>query len=335
MIRFIFESTRIISYARDTIIHGHSLGEETLQRMILVANTALEVAKSTDYELTYFTALYKLLVKNVLEARACSDLTREAAMKTMESSHELISVTSKVASLASVLSLMQLYAPVFRRACPESGDELVNLPRRLTAPEVKLKYYVSFDVILSVITHRPMFFRYNLDCLSSYDQELLDADDRPGLGWSIGVPDRLVYIMAKINILLEDYGNGVELKMVRELEKDIRAYKLAVSSGTTGDPTLKVERLVVKESWRLAAYVYLYMGLCGADTRDARVVKVQKQFMRLLDTVRPRRNPDSFLTIPMMIVGIATSSPADQSTLLARLWGVSECSRLGTMGNDM
>ncbi|CEL61358.1 hypothetical protein RSOLAG1IB_09961 [Rhizoctonia solani AG-1 IB] len=77
------------------------------------------------------------------------------------------------------------------------------------------------------------------------------------------------------------------------------------------------------------------MGLCGADSSDARIIKVQRQFMSLLETVRPRRNPDSFLVLPMTIIGMATSSPADQSILLTRLWGVGECSKPGTMGNDL
>ncbi|CAE7168134.1 unnamed protein product [Rhizoctonia solani] len=41
---FMFESTRAISFARDTIIRGHSLGNETCHKMILVANAALAVS---------------------------------------------------------------------------------------------------------------------------------------------------------------------------------------------------------------------------------------------------------------------------------------------------
>ncbi|CAE6411647.1 unnamed protein product, partial [Rhizoctonia solani] len=89
MSRFIFEPTQSISLARDTIIRGHTLGEEVRQKMILVANTVLAISKSTDYELTYFATLYKQVVRGVQEARACNILTREAAMKAMESCHEV------------------------------------------------------------------------------------------------------------------------------------------------------------------------------------------------------------------------------------------------------
>ncbi|CAE6475126.1 unnamed protein product [Rhizoctonia solani] len=335
--RFIFEPGRASSLARATIIRGHSFGQEALQQMILVAKTVLAVSKSTDYELQFYAEMYQQLMGRVLEARTCNALTREAAMKAMGSCHEFISITSKVGSLANVLHLMDIYAPVFRQACPESSG-LVNLPQRLIAPtaEVSLKYFASYDVIQSVITHRPMLFRYDLGITSPQVEVLLDADDRPGLRWSIGIPDRLVIALARINILLEDYGACVDQKVTQELRNEItEACKPVAPSSPEDDPTLMVGRLMVQESWRLVGYVYLYMGLCGADSKDARVVKVQKQFMRLLESVKSRRNPDVFLIIPMVILGIATSSPADRSILLTRLWSVSECRRSGTIGNDV
>ncbi|CAE6449295.1 unnamed protein product [Rhizoctonia solani] len=220
------------------------------------------------------------------------------------------------------------------RNCKPSG--LVNLPRRLTAVEVNLKYFASYDVIQSMITHRPMLLRYDLDILSPQDEELLDADNRPGLRWSIGVPDRLIIALARINILLEDHGSCVDQKMVQELKTEItRACKPVDSSSPEDDPALMVGKITVQESWRLVGYVYLYMGLCGADSKDARVIKAQQQFMALLETVKPRRNPDMFLIIPMVIMGIATSSPTDQSILFSRLWGVTECGKPGTVGNDV
>ncbi|CAE6449286.1 unnamed protein product [Rhizoctonia solani] len=243
--RFIFEPARASSLARATIVRGHSLGEETHQRMILVANTVLAVSKSTNYEPKYYTILYQQLVKRVLEARTCN-------------------------------------------------------------------------------------------ILSPQDEELLDADDRPGLRLSIGVPDRLVIALARINILLEDHGSCVDQKMVQELKTEItRACKPVDSSSPEDDPALMVGKITVQESWRLVGYVYLYMGLCGADSKDARVINAQQQFMALLETVKPRRNPDLFLIIPMVIMGIATSSPTDQSILFSRLWGVTECSKPGTVGNDV
>ncbi|CAE6478222.1 unnamed protein product [Rhizoctonia solani] len=335
MSRFLFEPARVIPLFREAIVRSHSYGPEAHQRMVLIAKSVLNVSESTDYDLTPFTILYNQLVKTVAEARAHGDLTREAAVEAMQSCHEVISLMCKVCTLASVLNTMDLCAPVFRRACPESGNEFVNLPKVLTGFDIHLKLYATMDVLLSAITHRPMFFRYNLDFLSPLDEELLNSDDGPGLRWLAGVPDRLIVTLAKMNTFLEDYGNRVDSERIKDLEREISACTATFFCGPGSDPALSLGRIVVQESWRLVAFIYLYMGLCGADSSDVRVVDSQKKFMRLLEGIRPRRNPDTFLVVPMMILGVATPSSEDQAIILARLWGISECKKPETLGNDM
>ncbi|CAE6411632.1 unnamed protein product [Rhizoctonia solani] len=161
-----------------------------------------------------------------------------------------------------------------------------------------------------------MLFRYDLDFLSPQHKDLLDADNGPGLRWLGGVPDRLVFILAKMNTLFEDHGHCLDSEIVQDLERDIEACKPVISSGAGEDPALAIGRVVVQQSWRLAGYVYLYMGLCGANSLDKRVVKVQKQFMRLLETVKPSRNPDSFLVFPMIIVLLLLHCRTNPSCLL-------------------
>ncbi|KAF8761920.1 hypothetical protein RHS01_01296 [Rhizoctonia solani] len=336
MTRFLFEPARIIQITQGYILRGYSFGNESRQTMIFISNAALAISKSTAYELTGFSIVYQRLVDAVSAARQnAKEVTAIEAMQVMEYSHEFISTLCIVGSLVSVLHVMDLYAPIFRRACPEPDDRLVNLPRTLTTITIHLQYFVTLDVLLSIITRRPMFFRYDLTFLSPEDEELLNMSDGPGLRWLYGVPDRLMVTLAKMNTFLEDFGSLLERDRVKELEEEIRAFNSIVLPNKGMDPSLGLARTVVQESWRLAAYVYLYMGLCGADSNDGRVVRVQRKFMRLLETIMPRRNPDAFLVLPMFILGIATSSSADQSFLLARLWGVAECSRPETMANDM
>ncbi|KAF8761930.1 hypothetical protein RHS01_01255 [Rhizoctonia solani] len=65
MTRFLFEPSRVILLAQETITRGH-FGEKALQRMIFSQH-----------------------MNGVIEARAQSELTREAAMEAMESCHEV------------------------------------------------------------------------------------------------------------------------------------------------------------------------------------------------------------------------------------------------------
>ncbi|CAE6382066.1 unnamed protein product [Rhizoctonia solani] len=317
----------------DGLVLDREIESNTVSFLIFFA--VLAVSESTNYDTAPFTILYNQSLKGVVEARARGNVTRETAIEAMESCHEVISIMCKICPLASILNTMDLYAPIFRRACPEPDNEHVNLPGILTGFEVHLKLYATMDVLLSAVTSRPMFFRYNLEPPSPQAEALLNSEDGPGLRWLAGVPDRLIVTFARMNTLLEDYGNRVDPEIVQELEEEILACATTCYSGPAADPVLVLGRIVVQESWKLVAYIYLYMGLCGADSSDARVVKLRKRFISLIEGVRPRRNPDTFLVVPLMILGVATTCPTDQSIILSRLWGISECSKPGTLGNDM
>ncbi|CAE6502958.1 unnamed protein product [Rhizoctonia solani] len=325
MTRFTFEPTRILPIIINHIRHGYAVGEETRQAMLLVSGSGLAVSRSTDYDLSDFNALQKQLMDRLIETRARSDteFTNELALATMEHSHQVskllpsrrefhftdekfISTLFKVGSLASVLHVMGLYAPVFRRACPEPSNGFVNLPRRLTAMEIQLKYYSTLDVLQSVITNRPMFFRYDLDYLSPQEEALIKSDYGPGLRWLYGVPDRLMITLARMNTLFEDHGNRLDPERVQEIEKEIADCALVVNTSHGINPTLNIGRATVQQSWKMAATIYLYMGLCGADSKDVRVAKVRKKFIKLLRGIKPSRNPDSFLILPILIVSFTS-----------------------------
>ncbi|KAL5641800.1 hypothetical protein ACGC1H_002032 [Rhizoctonia solani] len=86
----------------------------------------------------------------------------------------------KVCFLARILDTMDLCAPVFRRACPESGTTFVNLSMVSTSFNVNVELYVTRDVLLGAITYRSVNFRYDLEFSSLMVEEFLHADDGPG-----------------------------------------------------------------------------------------------------------------------------------------------------------
>ncbi|KEP45328.1 putative fungal zn(2)-cys(6) binuclear cluster domain protein, partial [Rhizoctonia solani 123E] len=242
--------------------------------MLLISNTSLAISRTTDYSLPQFTTLRRQLTDRVREARAPdnAELTRELGLATKEHSHQV-----------------------------KSSEGLVNLRRCLTTLDVPLKYYASLDVLLSLITHRPMFLRYTLDFLSPQEEHIMKSNKGTGPRWMYGVPDQLMFTLVKMNGLFEDFGNRVDLETIQGLEQEIAACRPVVSIGSEEDPILNLGRIMVQETWTMAACVYLYMGLCGANSLDARVVKVQKVFMRRLGGVKSRRHPDSFLVYPIAI----------------------------------
>jgi hypothetical protein len=150
---------------------------------------------------------------------------------------------------------MEAAAPVFRRACPESSEQLVNLPNILSSPGLNLQHFAATDVIISVTTARPMFFKYDVTCSPQTYAQLIEGDY--GLQWLHGAPDYFIVLLAWINMLYEDYGTSMDPEYITEIESQIRSAK--IQPGLTPDPILLVLRFAVQECWRQTLYVYLYM----------------------------------------------------------------------------
>ncbi|CAE6468872.1 unnamed protein product [Rhizoctonia solani] len=272
---FLFEPQRVVYSARYNVFRSYTMGTESRQIMNLLANNAYEITRSASYDpgnSPSFSQTESIIRRRLTEASTQIQPSRgsdmQSALEAMRFTYEFISSLCKVGSLSGVLNIMQLAAPVFRRACPDSLENLVNLPTLLTTMITPVQYYGSLDVLLSVLTGRPMFFRYSVEFASGVPESLFLLEDGPGIRWVYGVPDRLTLTFAKMNALLEDFGPQLGRELVKELEEEIKRMKPIVGSST--EPLLSVSRMVVQECWFLAALIYLYMGLCGADSTDTR-----------------------------------------------------------------
>ncbi|KAF8671657.1 hypothetical protein RHS04_08151 [Rhizoctonia solani] len=339
---FVFEPARVINVIRHSILRNSQAGEADQERMLLVAGAVWAVSRSTNYDLTDFLRLHTHVVGDVRTARKAlerDDLTKEMAINVMSGFHDLVAIMFRVASFMDFINTLDMFAPIFRRACPESNKELANLPSILSAPQdIHLKYFATLDTIQSAITSRPMFFRYNLDFISAEVEQSIDSDDGPGLRWALGIPDRLCVVLAKLNTIYED-GQQPDPEQVQALEAEIQRCSPIIPSTSVMDPVLMLGRIVVQEAWRHAAQIYLYMASHSfralLPTSHERVTAIQSKFMMLFRGVAPGRNPDSFLVLPLFMLGVAASKPHDRSDISTRLWGVAECKKQGTMGNDI
>ncbi|KAJ1310626.1 hypothetical protein OPQ81_009155 [Rhizoctonia solani] len=318
---FLFEPVRIVHPARHDVFKYYTMGEDS----------HYDPGNSPSFSMTE-VIIRRTLIEAGTQVHTSRERDMRYALGSMRFTYEFISSLCKVGSLSSVIGIMQLAAPVFRRACPDSLERLVNLPTLLGTTITPLQYYATLDVLLGVLTGRPMFFRYEVKFTPDAPESLFSLEDGPGLRWTYGVPDRLILTFAQMNALFEDFGSHVSQEVVDSLEAHIGNMKPILAPST--EPLLSVARMVVQQCWFLAALIYLYMVLCGADSTDERVAKVRANFMKILVSVKPKRNPDAFLVFPLIILGVATNNPNQQDIIRRRMLGVSECSRRGTMGND-
>ncbi|CAE6413693.1 unnamed protein product [Rhizoctonia solani] len=303
MQQFLFEPVRIIPVARVYTHDEYSEGPEARWRMITTSNAVRAITGSTEYTLEDLETLQLHMHQGFSRAASSFGADRQTdmmkALLAMSTTYEVTAISLKVLSLSNIIKLMKAIAPIFRRACPDPEDRQVNLPTLLSNINIPLEHYAILDIVLSAILNRPMYFRYDTTFPTGVYESTFNIENGPGLRWTNGIPDRLVITLARMNALLEEFGPDVDPKILQELEMEIKGFKSVIIAST--DPSLAAGRLVVQESWRQAAFIYLYMGLCGADSHDARVIKAHDEFMELLTRTKPGRIPDSFLTLPLPI----------------------------------
>ncbi|GAB1522236.1 hypothetical protein RhiTH_005350 [Rhizoctonia solani] len=212
---------------------------------------------------------------------------------------------------------------------------------------VNIRHFATTDIIVSITTGRPMFFRYD----TSYSPQILEMikDGRYGMQWLHGIADQYIVILAHINVLFEEFGTKASTEHVAEIENQIS--EVGSFTERSADPVSTVWRYTVRECWKMTMYIYLYMVgslatylqfqtncpvkvLCGASTVDSRVLPRVKSFTRLIDAVTPGRNPDSFLYIPMIIVGASSYRQRDRAVIQRRMFGLQECLNPGSCGYD-
>ncbi|CAE6369631.1 unnamed protein product [Rhizoctonia solani] len=342
----VYDPLRIASQAKQTIVRQVTSSQPTRARVILVANAFRMLGSTVDLNArgaSLLTVLRTEVHQDLSLFKSKSpDVERERDMSTalqlLENILEVVSVHFYTSSLPVVLGLLQAVAPVFRRACPEPPEQLVNLPRMLIEPGLYRRYFAVMDVGLSVVTDRPQLFRYDVSYTADVRERMLKQDYSAdyGLEWLYGIPDRFILLFAWINGLREDcYGREVDPDIVARVEEQIKNERVGQNLHTVGDsdPVFRIRRLVVQECWRQVVYIFLYMALCGTSAVDPRVDKAFSTLMRLIRETKPSRNPDAFLFIPMLACGVAARNDRDRETFKQRMLAVRECSVPGIVGN--
>ncbi|CEL61383.1 hypothetical protein RSOLAG1IB_09986 [Rhizoctonia solani AG-1 IB] len=239
-------------------------------------------------------------------------------------SRQLVVIQITAAPLASTLHLVRTAAPVFLSACPPPHPP--HVASIMLGNSINLKGFVVADVVFGIATGLPLScrsvsIRLFTDALGGklsslirdryhvpWSLELCElfakADDQ-GAQWVLGIPDQYILLFTFIYGLMEEAkatGGSVDPQIIAQIEDDMPEIVILPCQST--DPSLTFCRMVVQECWREAALIYFYMVLHGAHALDPRVEQAQKKFMKLVNGVSPGRNPDTFLIIPMMIVGL-------------------------------
>ncbi|KAG8741836.1 hypothetical protein FRC11_014598, partial [Ceratobasidium sp. 423] len=135
------------------------------------------------------------------------EVDRQNALKALDLMMEVVLIQRYAYSMLTIVQLMEAASPIFRRACPEPLDQYVNLPGAIMSHAINIRHFATTDVIISITTGRPLMFRYD----TTYPPGILELiKGGSGMQWLHGVADQYIVILARINVLFEDFGVTID-----------------------------------------------------------------------------------------------------------------------------
>ncbi|CAE6416539.1 unnamed protein product [Rhizoctonia solani] len=328
-----FEPLKLTGVARDLVFSHFGGGEESRWTLTLLANVGGTLARTNDMDrqhITMLSALHNSVFRQaaMVGVVVARDTWRNESTRVLETALETISVHFYVSPIPQAERLRRAAAPIFRRLCPDPPGAPINLSSLMNQPLFCLRHYAHLDILAGALAGFPMMFRYDTTPSTNdliYESILeIQADSSPQ--WLIGIPDRIVIVFARINALRED-GAITASEVVSEIEQEIRSFRPFQSPSSNS--FLMVTRLMIQESWRQVAYIYLYMALCGESSEGTRVKSAMKQLMNLVNGTKPGRFPDDFVAAGFMMASPAARRPGDRQALIKRIASQSTGSRQG------
>ncbi|CUA68650.1 hypothetical protein RSOLAG22IIIB_08025 [Rhizoctonia solani] len=156
------------------------------------------------------------------------------------------------------------------------GNLVVSFPRTFSTIQHELKRFVMFDITATLVLGVPPLVEYG------YDGECDPLSH--GLEWIHGVPVVIVETISQVNSWRA--GSRVPLDDWQTLEKRVVSWQAQTPMGEGEEDAIEnVARLVIRESWRQVALIYIYMGMCGVSSHDTRVQTAIRQIIQLGEVV--------------------------------------------------
>ncbi|KAL5641809.1 hypothetical protein ACGC1H_002036 [Rhizoctonia solani] len=304
----VFEPLKLVYTMREQVTAQFS-SETTRTRTILIANLMDMFAK----RLAIDDARKSILNHLVLDAQrngVCLTVAppsfvpgwdRQIAMQALDSMLETFPLQVATQSIDACLQSLDYAAPVFRRACSEPPEQPVNLANIVLQSNLNLRHFATLDIIQSVTTARPTYVQYEVSFSLELCETIYQLQNSIGLQWLHGFPDQFILLFAWIISMCEVPGAGNNPELAAWIETNVPRIRIALDE--SGDPLLRIGRMMVQECWRFAVLIFFHMALGQVHAHDPRVIRAQKGFMRLVRGVKPGRNPDAYLFTPIVIVG--------------------------------
>ncbi|CAE6502647.1 unnamed protein product [Rhizoctonia solani] len=212
-------------------------------------------------------------------------------------------------------------APIFLQLAAKfpniwKGDSAISLSQALSAPRHELGKFAVMDTVAALA--------FGIAPLIHYDTTIRAEDHTPGqfqfLEPVYACPIVVLMALARVNASRASHlmdGDTVSPEGIEEYETAVRNWKPRVNYDD--QPSQLITRLAVQEAWRQSALIYLYMGMCEADSSDSRVEALVRQIAQLASTVEPGGPFVTHLFVPCLIAGVAARKEKHRSILRKKI----------------
>ncbi|CAE6493193.1 unnamed protein product [Rhizoctonia solani] len=309
--------------ARDFVFSHFEDGEQSRWIVILLANIGSRIGSVNLAEATpshLLSMLQKAVWRRLAAVKSLPSPRQPQLVKALDCAIETFLIHVFASSLSEAMALRQEAAPIFRQLCQEPPGAPINLHSLLQHPLDCLRHYAEIDITFSVVSGMPTLFQYEVTIASSQYSNPYQASQGEGIiQWLHGIPNQLLLSFAKMKSMHQD-GVTPNRETITLLERDLQEFPSF--SGFSSDRFLAIIRCVVQECWRQAAFVYLYMAVCGDPCNTPRVKQAFKRYLRLLQGTKPGRLPDEFLILTLLLISPAAEQKSERETIRQRILGL-------------
>ncbi|KAH7345464.1 hypothetical protein B0J17DRAFT_41209 [Rhizoctonia solani] len=297
--RVAFEPQKLMHTSREFVCSHFGDGDQSRWIIGLLANVGSRIGNVDVMESkpARMISLLQDAVQHRLEVVKSRPKPRRVELvKALDCALETMVMHFHVSPVSEVMALIQAVTPIFRQLCPDPPGAPVNLPLLLQHPLGCLQRFAQLDISFSIVSDLPTMFQYEFAIARSLPfnpYSPVPATKNEGvLQWLHGIPNPILLLLARMKAMRQD-GYVPDEVTVASLEQDIHDSQSFDSS--CSEPFLGIMRLVVHECWRQAAYIYLYMAVCGDPSDTPRVKEAFKRYMGLINGTEPGRLPDEHL----------------------------------------
>lgn len=198
-----------------------------------------------------------------------------------------------------------------------ANDSSISFGHALAHSQSEIPHFVFLDTITSLAFGISPLIHYDVTPYSTV--QMLKVSH---IEWAHGCSPIVVLLLAKVNswraTRFIDLTHPIPTLEEQQIFKAyLQEWNPAIGYGD--QPVVVMGRLAVQECWKHAVLIYMYMGMCEADSADPRVEASVRQVSQLAATIESGHYLEAHITIPCVIAAAAARREKHRAILRKKI----------------